>query len=163
MKSDHGRWLLLFSWFNLMVQLQWSSFFKHQFTKLLGPSLGVNWMWIKRNDHVPKIERVDFLDIWPKKTLLERFKFHHLLVSLYSLIWDFILSQINIWTTTTWYNVWVVLPKPSWYEYLLGFLIWTPASKYVHLTTFSNGPIHVWFYPCSYICNYVKTPKKFPN
>ena len=36
--------------------------------------------------------------------------------SLYSLIWDFLLSQINIWTATTWSNVWVVLPKPSWYE-----------------------------------------------
>jgi hypothetical protein len=34
--------------------------------------------------------------------------------SLYSLIWEFLLSQINIWTTTTWSNVWVVLPKPSW-------------------------------------------------
>jgi len=59
-------------------------------------------------------------------------------LSLYSLIWDFLLSQINIWTTTTWSNVWVVLPKPSWYEFLIGFLIWTPASKYLHLTTFSN-------------------------
>jgi hypothetical protein len=56
--------------------------------------------------------------------------------SLYSLIWDFLLSQINIWTTTTWSNVWVVLPKPSWYDFLIGFLIWTPASKYLHLTTF---------------------------
>ncbi len=62
---------------------------------------------------------------------------YHLL-SLYSLIRDFLLSQINIWTTTTWSNVWVILPKPSWYEFLIGFLIWTPASKYLHLTTFSN-------------------------
>ena len=59
-------------------------------------------------------------------------------ISLYSLIWDFLLSQINMWTTTTWCNVWVVLPKPSWYEFLIGFLIWIPASKYLHLTTFSN-------------------------
>ena len=58
--------------------------------------------------------------------------------SLYSLIWDFLLSQINIWTTTTWSNVWVVLPKPSWYEFLIGFLIWTSASKYLHLTIFSK-------------------------
>jgi hypothetical protein len=48
------------------------------------------------------------------------------------------LVSINIWTTTTWSNVWVVLRKPSWYEFLIGFLIWTPASKYLHLTTFSN-------------------------
>jgi hypothetical protein len=59
--------------------------------------------------------------------------------SLYSLIWDFLLSQINIWTTTTWSNVWVILSKPSWYEFFIGFLIWTPASKYLHLTTFSNN------------------------
>ena len=63
---------------------------------------------------------------------------HHEHISLYSLIWYFLLSQINIWTTTTWSNVWVVLPKPPWYEFLIGFLIWTPALKYLHLTTFSN-------------------------
>jgi hypothetical protein len=65
--------------------------------------------------------------------------------SLYSLIWDFLLSRINIWiwTTTTWSNVWAVLPKPSWYEFLIGFLIWTPASKYLHLTTFSNINVRV--------------------
>jgi hypothetical protein len=43
-------------------------------------------------------------------------------LSLYSLIWDFLSSQIHIWTTTTWSNVWVVLPKPSWYD----FLNWVP-------------------------------------
>ena len=58
--------------------------------------------------------------------------------SLYSLIWDILLSQIFIWTTTTWSNVWVVLPKRSWYEFLIGFLIWPPVSMYLHLTTFSN-------------------------
>ena len=42
-------------------------------------------------------------------------KFMLWLESLYSLIWDILLSQINIWTTTTWSNVWVVLPKPSWW------------------------------------------------
>jgi len=63
---------------------------------------------------------------------------------------------MNIWTTTTWSNVWVVLPKPSWYEFLIGFLIWTPASKYLHLTTFSNICVIL----CSYICNCLKMPKK---
>ena len=33
--------------------------------------------------------------------------------SLYSLICYFLLSQINIWSTTTWSNVRVILPKPS--------------------------------------------------
>ena len=36
-----------------------------------------------------------------------------LLLSLHSLICDFLLSQINIWTAKTWSNVWVALPKPS--------------------------------------------------
>jgi hypothetical protein len=27
----------------------------NQFTKLLGPALGVNWMWTKRNDHAPRV------------------------------------------------------------------------------------------------------------
>jgi hypothetical protein len=77
--------------------------------------------------------------------------------SLYSLIWDFLLSQINIWTTTTWSNVWVVLPKPPSYEFLIGFLIWTPASS---ICILQHSPISVWFYPCSYICNWLKMPKK---
>jgi len=74
------------------------------------------------------IQQIGNMDLWGLQ----------LLYSLYSLIWDFLLSQINIWTTTTWSNLWVVLPKPSSYEFLIGFLIWTPASKYLHLTTFSN-------------------------
>ena len=40
-------------------------------------------------------------------------------VSQYLLIWDFLLSQIKIWTTTTWSNVWVVLPNPSWFNWVL--------------------------------------------
>ena len=80
------------------------------------------------------------------------------IISLYLLIWDFLLSQINIWTTTTWSNVWVVLPKPSWYEFLIRFLIWTPASKYsLNPTTFSDICV---IYPCSHICNCLKIPKR---
>ena len=37
-KSDHERWQFL------MVQLSLFDFLKYQFTKLLGPSLGVNQM-----------------------------------------------------------------------------------------------------------------------
>ena len=81
----------------------------------------------------------------------------NIIVSLYSLIWDFHLSQINIWTTTTWSNLWVVLPKPSWYEFLIGFLIWTPLQS---ICILQHSPIFVWFYPCSYICNCLKMPKK---
>ena len=74
-------------------------------------------------------EKPDFIHIYRSLNVLS---------SLCSLIWDFLLFQINIWTTTTWSNVWVVLPKPSWYEFLIEFLIWTPASKYLNLTKFSN-------------------------
>ena len=81
--------------------------------------------------HVPIYKKFN------KKTRCRYFAQHEW-ISLYSLIWDFLLSQINIWTTTTWSNVWVVLPKPSWYDFLIGFLIWTLTSKYLHLTTFSN-------------------------
>ena len=58
MKSDHGGWLL--PWSNSMVQLPWSNFLKIQFTNSLGPSLGVNRMWTKKNDHAPKSESADF-------------------------------------------------------------------------------------------------------
>lgn len=34
----------LFPWFDFMVQLPWSNFLKIQFTKPLGPALGVNYM-----------------------------------------------------------------------------------------------------------------------
>ena len=39
-----------------MVQHPWSDFLKNQFTKLVGLSLGVNRMWIKRDDHAPKVD-----------------------------------------------------------------------------------------------------------
>ena len=48
----------LFPWFDFMFQLPWSDFLKLQFTKRVGPSLGVNQMWTKRNDHAPKNECV---------------------------------------------------------------------------------------------------------
>ena len=75
MTSDHGRWP--FPWSNLMVQLSWSDFLKNQFTKPLGPSLIVNRMWTKRNDHAPNNECVDFFNICPKKAILKQLKFGH--------------------------------------------------------------------------------------
>jgi hypothetical protein len=38
----------------------WSNFLKIQFPKPLAPSLGVNQMWTKRNDHAPKNKCDDF-------------------------------------------------------------------------------------------------------
>ena len=59
----------LFSWSDLMVQLPWYDFFlKTQFTKFLGPSLGVNQMWTKRNGHAPKSECVGFFSYMPKNS-----------------------------------------------------------------------------------------------
>ena len=55
-----------------MVQLSWSNFLKNQFTKPLGPSLGLSRMWTKRNDHAPKSECVDFFNICPKKAVLKK-------------------------------------------------------------------------------------------
>ena len=45
---------------DFMVQLPWSDFLKYQFTKPLGPSLGVNQMWTKRNNHTPKSDGASF-------------------------------------------------------------------------------------------------------
>ena len=49
----------------------WSDFLKNQFIQSLGSSLGVNRMWIKRNDHAPKSECADFLSRRPKKGSFE--------------------------------------------------------------------------------------------
>ena len=78
--------------------------------------------------------------------------------SLCSLIWDFLFFQINIWTTTTWSNVWLILPKPSWYEFLI---IWV-LDMNTRFKVFVSYNIlrYMWFYPCSYICNCLKMPKK---
>ena len=78
-------------------------------------------------------------------------------LSLYSLIWDFFLSQINIWTTTTWSDVWVILPKASWYEFLIGSWYEHPLQS---ICILQHSSISVWLYPCSYICNCLKMSKK---
>ena len=70
MKSDNGRWP--FQWSEFKVQLIRSDFFKIVVMKALGPSLGVNWMWTKKNDHAPKNERIDFVKYMSKKGNVER-------------------------------------------------------------------------------------------
>jgi hypothetical protein len=67
----------VFPWSNFMVQLPWSDFLKYQFTKPLGPSLGVNQIWAKRNDHAPKSECVDSFKICPKRKFRKKMKFDH--------------------------------------------------------------------------------------
>ena len=66
----------------------WSKFhdlnsLKNQFTKLLGPSLGVNRMWTKSNDRALKNQCVDFFNICSKWGILKtkrRIKFDLTLV-----------------------------------------------------------------------------------
>ena len=55
-------------------------------------------------------------------------------------------------------KVLVVLPKPSWFEFVIGFLIWTPASKHLHLTTFSNICVILSMFLLFF--NWLKMPKK---
>jgi hypothetical protein len=50
MKTDHKR-----------CPFSWSDFLKNQSLKFLGSSLGVNRMWIKKNDHAPRSACVVFL------------------------------------------------------------------------------------------------------
>ena len=60
-----------FQWSEFMVQLSWSDFLKSQsILKALGPTLCVNRMWTKENDHAPKSERVDFFYHMPKNGIL---------------------------------------------------------------------------------------------
>jgi hypothetical protein len=92
MKSDHGRWPFF------MVQLDGSTFMvrfsKYQFIKSLGPSLGVNWMWTKKNDHAQKVDVLIFLkytprngsyktnQVWPLSCLLFGFTCLHFLLNM---------------------------------------------------------------------------------
>ena len=52
-----------------MVQL-----LKKSISKALGPSLGVNRIWTKKNDHAPQSECVDFfkINIYPKRAFLKK-------------------------------------------------------------------------------------------
>jgi hypothetical protein len=61
-----------------MVQLWWSGFFKIQFTKPLGSSLGVNQMCTKKNDHALQSESAEYFKYIPQKGSFEKkIKFDH--------------------------------------------------------------------------------------
>ena len=77
---DHevGPWKMAFP----MVQLPWSDLWRNQIMKPLGPSLGVNRMWIKRNDLAPLSECADFFGICPKRAILDKSSLTILLSSL---------------------------------------------------------------------------------
>ena len=77
----HAPWNLtmedaLFPWSNLTVQHPWSHFLKNQFTKPLGPSLGVNQMWTKGMTMHQKwmCWHLWYIYIYPKKCSFEKKK-----------------------------------------------------------------------------------------
>ena len=79
MKSDHGRG------FFSMVRVHAPTFMvrllKKSVLKALGPSLGVNRMWTKKNDHASKSECADFFLIRAQKgQFKKKFEFDHSLV-----------------------------------------------------------------------------------
>jgi hypothetical protein len=85
MKSDHGRWSYS------MVPLHGPTcmiyfFFKN--IKLLGPSLGVNQMWIERNDHAPKSECVDFQILNAQKGCFKKTKSNLITILFYIVFWS---------------------------------------------------------------------------
>jgi hypothetical protein len=60
--------------------------YKNQFTKFLGPSLGVNRMWTKRNDHTPKVKNlIDFFKYMSRNgSFGEKFKFDDFFAFIFS-------------------------------------------------------------------------------
>jgi hypothetical protein len=65
----------LFHGSEFMVQLPCSNLLKNQFKKPLGPSLGVNRMWTKKNGHAPRSKMCWFFYIYAsKKAILKRKK-----------------------------------------------------------------------------------------
>ena len=91
----------IFSWYDLMVQLSWFVFLENQFTKSLGFSRGVNWMWTKSNDHARKNERVVFFFyICSKRVVIKNYS---LTILLFSLV--FIFSSLKIWINFYYNNI----------------------------------------------------------
>jgi hypothetical protein len=78
----------LLPWSDFIFQFLGSDFLENQFIKLLGPSLGVNGMWTKRNDHAPKSECVGFSNICLERVVLKK-KTSSLTILLYPLAFVF--------------------------------------------------------------------------
>ena len=83
MDHEVGPWKMAF----VNGPRSWSDFPTEKLVlRALGPSLGVNRMWTKKNDHAPKSERADFLihvqkgqkiQVWPFCCLLLGFTCLH--------------------------------------------------------------------------------------
>jgi hypothetical protein len=64
--------------------------------KAFGPSLGVNQMWTKKNDHAPKSEGADFFDNMSKKGSFEKkIKSDHSFISLELHLSSFIVECVK--------------------------------------------------------------------
>jgi hypothetical protein len=110
-------------WSDLVVQLPWVQFLKNnQFTKFLGPSLVVNQMWTKRNDHAPKSDCVDFFLNMPKNDSLKKFPsltillFSHAFIffSLKKIQYKFIIIMIFLYHGPLPFSTWApLLPLPQ--------------------------------------------------
>jgi hypothetical protein len=90
--SDHGRWPFSMVRFDGPTSIVW--FLKEiNLQSLWGPSLGVNQMWTKRNDHASKNECADFfLYVCSKRTIFNKsqvWPFSCLLLSSSSLVFIF--------------------------------------------------------------------------
>ena len=81
----HGPWSHTmedgpFPWSNFHGPIPWEI----NLQTLLGPSLGVNYMWAERNNHTPKSECANFFNICPKRVVFQKndIKFDYLLCCL---------------------------------------------------------------------------------
>ena len=77
MDHEAGPWKRAF--FNGLSS--WSDFLKKLVLKALGPSLGVNRMWTKKNDHAPKRTFLKKIQICPFSCLLLGFNCLHFLLN----------------------------------------------------------------------------------
>ena len=73
-----------------------SNFLINQFAENLGPSLGVNQIWMKRNDHAPKNACVGFFFIYVQKGQFWKEKKSSLTILLSSLVFFEIKKFIKI-------------------------------------------------------------------
>ena len=96
MKLDHERWPL--SMIRVHGPTSMVRLLKKLVLKALGPSLGVNQMWNKKNHHAPKSEGACFFNRCPKRVVLIFFlKFDHSRLLLGFTCLPFLLSVSRMW------------------------------------------------------------------
>ena len=144
MKLDHGRWPFP------MVWLKTNSIYK-----AFGPSLGVNWMWTKRNDHPQKLNVVIFFIYAQKGQFWVSFKFDSLFFlvfsSLHLLLFPKVISLKKYITSFLCH-----VPLPFLLEHFFGLshrkTYWIMSVDYVGLKKCllgtSNSMVILSFCPC---------------